>query len=105
MINFIKEFKTAKQAAKAGGRIALSMFGKEMKKSRKGKHRDFVTEADKLAENKIIRIIKSKFPDHSILAEEGGAKGASPYRWLIDPIDGTHNFYDGIPIFGTMVAL
>ncbi len=57
--------------------------------------KDVVTEVDERAEKIIIGHIKAAFPDHNILAEEGGyhaAENASPYTWVIDPLDGTANY-------------
>lgn len=60
---------------------------------------NLVTEADHAAEKAIINVIKSAYPDHFILSEEAGEiKMDSEYKWIIDPIDGTVNFANGIPI-------
>src|SRR5690606_5063436 len=60
---------------------------------------NLVTEVDKLSEKRIIEIIKSSFPKHSIISEEGGSEeNDSEYHWIIDPIDGTVNFAHNIPI-------
>lgn len=60
---------------------------------------DRVTEVDSQAENAIIDILKSEYPDHQIIAEESGLQGSfsSNYQWYIDPIDGTRNFASGLP--------
>ncbi len=102
--NFEKEMKVAETAARSAGKILMDMFRKEMSQTRK-QGRDFLTDADKAAEEAIIKTIKQNFPEHAILSEEAGESGNSRYRWVIDPLDGTHNFYYGIPIFGTMIAL
>ncbi|GAG39520.1 unnamed protein product, partial [marine sediment metagenome] len=72
----------------------------------KGKF-NLVTNVDRQSQRKIIEIIRSSFPDHSILAEEkGGLKSKkSPYRWLIDPLDGTNNYAHGYPCFCVSIAL
>jgi len=60
---------------------------------------NLVTEADHAAEKVIIETIKADFPDHEILSEECGSMGqGQEYKWIIDPIDGTVNFANGIPI-------
>lgn len=65
-----------------------------------------VTEADYAAEKAIIQEISATFPDHFILSEETGSKQTnSPYKWIIDPIDGTINFSNGIPICCVSVGL
>ncbi|WP_072758053.1 inositol monophosphatase family protein [Rhodanobacter sp. OK091] len=66
---------------------------------------DFVSEVDKLAEAEIIKELRRAYPDHAILAEESGATGKGPLTWVIDPLDGTHNYLRGIPHFGVSIAL
>jgi len=67
---------------------------------------DYVTEVDRLAEKEIISILRSKFPDHGILAEESGAHNEdNDYLWIIDPLDGTTNFIHGFPQFAVSIAL
>ncbi|MFQ5638198.1 MAG: inositol monophosphatase family protein [bacterium] len=66
-----------------------------------------VTRADREAEKAIGEMIQRRFPEHAILGEEFGETnpGQSPYRWIIDPLDGTTVFSLGTPNFGTLVAL
>ena len=65
-----------------------------------------VTIADTEAERIIIETITNEFPDHGFLGEESGdTRSASPYVWIIDPIDGTKNYVRHIPLFGTQIAL
>ena len=66
---------------------------------------DFVSEVDKLAEAEIIKELRRAYPDHAILAEESGATGRGPLQWVIDPLDGTHNYLRGIPHFCVSIAL
>lgn len=67
---------------------------------------DLVTIADKQSEAHIIERIREFFPQHLILAEEGGFLGpASDYVWIIDPLDGTTNFAHGLPIFAVSIGL
>lgn len=68
---------------------------------------DFVTEIDRLAENKIIEIIRKAYPMHGILAEESGdlTKPNDEIIWIIDPIDGTRNFLHGFPHFSISIAI
>lgn len=63
------------------------------------KFNDFVTEIDQNAEREIINIIHDAYPDHAIWGEESGKSGKSDYTWIIDPIDGTNNFFHGNPHF------
>ena len=71
---------------------------------RKGNH-DYVSEVDKMAEQAIVETLLEAYPDHAILAEEGGAQGKSEYVWIIDPLDGTTNFLHGLPQFAVSIAL
>jgi myo-inositol-1(or 4)-monophosphatase len=66
---------------------------------------DFVSEVDKLAEAEIIKELRRAYPDHAILAEESGALGKGPLTWVIDPLDGTHNYLRSIPHFCVSIAL
>lgn len=66
---------------------------------------DPVTEADRVVEDEIRDGLGRLFPDHAILGEERGETGSGPYRWTIDPIDGTRAFVIGQPMWGTLVGL
>lgn len=67
---------------------------------------DIVTDVDIYMETKIIEKIKELFPSHSIYSEEKGEIiGESDYTWFIDPIDGTINFANNLPLFSTSIAL
>lgn len=67
---------------------------------------DLVTTVDKAIEDKVIEIIRSQYPDHDILAEESQQPDhSSPYRWIIDPLDGTVNFAHNVPFFSLSIAL
>jgi len=97
--------KIAIQAAKEAGKILTENFGKVSKINVK-KRGDLVTNVDLEAEKKIISLIRKRYPEHSILSEESKQlKGSSEYRWIIDPLDGTHNYVRGIEIFGVSIAL
>jgi myo-inositol-1(or 4)-monophosphatase len=87
------------EATKAGAAEILRFFNSDFKVSNKEGVNNLVTEADHASEKAIISVIKSHFPDHFILAEETGElKQDSAYKWIIDPIDGTVNFANGIPL-------
>jgi myo-inositol-1(or 4)-monophosphatase len=60
---------------------------------------DFVSEVDRLAEAEITRELRRAYPDHAVLAEESGAAGKSDKVWVVDPLDGTHNYLRGFPHF------
>ena len=68
---------------------------------------DFVTQVDRMAEQKIIEGLRKRYPDHSFLGEESGLQeGAKKdHVWVIDPIDGTTNFIHGIPHFAISIGL
>ena len=67
---------------------------------------DFVSDVDRHAEELIISAIRQTYPDHAILAEESGTtQGESEYTWIIDPLDGTLNFLQGIPHFCVSIAV
>jgi histidinol-phosphatase len=68
--------------------------------------RSFVTQADTAIETRIRERILDAFPDHGLVGEEYGTEaGDASVRWYIDPIDGTHNFIRGVPLFGTLLAV
>jgi len=65
-----------------------------------------VTLADRGAEQLIRSAITARYPDHAIVGEEYGADDRySPFRWIVDPIDGTKSFIRGVPLFGVLIAL
>ena len=99
--------KTLVDCVKEGGAILLEYHNKLRTFHVHSKGRfDFVTEADLAAQEAIIRLIRSRHPEHDILAEEDRAiPGQSVSRWLVDPLDGTTNFIHGFPDFAVSVAL
>ncbi|MDA6840295.1 inositol monophosphatase, partial [Escherichia coli] len=68
---------------------------------------DVVTRADRESEELIAGMIAERYPDHAILGEEGGCRGnaASDWRWVVDPLDGTTNYSQGLPLFTVSIAL
>ena len=69
-------------------------------------HNDFVSNVDRTAETIIIDQIRETYPDHAILAEESGSlSGKSEFTWIIDPLDGTLNFLQGIPHFAVSIGV
>ena len=64
-----------------------------------------VTEADRGAEDALRRHLAAALPEHAVIGEEYGTKGTAPWRWIIDPVDGTKNFVRGIPVWATLIAL
>jgi myo-inositol-1(or 4)-monophosphatase len=96
----------AVRAAREAGRIITRNFNRidRLTISDKGSN-DFVSEVDRNAEAVIINLLREKYPNHAILAEESGKHGADDYLWIIDPLDGTTNFLHGFPQFAVSIAL
>jgi myo-inositol-1(or 4)-monophosphatase len=95
------------QAARKAGTIITRALDRleGVKVTPKGP-KDFATEIDHKAEAEIIQIIRKTHPDHSILGEEmGEQKGSDDTLWIIDPLDGTTNFYHGFPHFCVSIAI
>lgn len=101
----MKELKVAIKAAKESGKLVKKYFRKKFKVYEKP-DKTPVTDIDKLAEKRIVSIIKKNFPEHDILAEEFSYnKTNSKYKWIIDPIDGTKLFIRQMPYFGSSIGL
>ena len=101
----IKRKKIAVEAAKKAGNVLASGFSKPFKVKSKG-DRDMVTEIDIKAEKVVIDLIRKNFPDDGIFSEESPCVASkSGFEWIIDPMDGTHNFIHKIAIFGTSIAV
>ena len=93
------------KVAKEGGNIIRDRFLTEKKISFKGRS-DIVTDVDVEVENLVLGKLKYEYPDFSVLAEESAPiQTNSEYTWVIDPIDGTRNYAEGIPHFCILVAL
>ncbi len=69
--------------------------------------KDFVSDIDKASEAAIVEVLLEAYPDHTVVAEEGttGGKADSEFRWIIDPLDGTHNFIHGVPHWNISIAM
>ena len=95
----------AETVAIGAGQVTLEYFLKEIEIDKKEDDTP-VTIADRKAEEHIRARIRNEFPTHSILGEEEGEiQGKSPYRWIIDPIDGTQSFIRGVPLYTVLLAL
>ena len=67
---------------------------------------DLVTDSDRASEQHLVERISKRFPDHDIIAEEGGRKeAAGEYIWYVDPLDGTNNFAHGLPFFCVSIGV
>jgi len=97
---------TAVAGARVGAEVLLRYFrDSTLEITAKGSY-DFVTRADHESEERVVAEIRRRFPDHHILAEESGqTRGKdSEYEWFVDPLDGTSNFLQGLPVFCVSVA-
>ncbi|MEO1670303.1 MAG: inositol monophosphatase family protein [Cyanobacteria bacterium J06631_2] len=96
----------ATESVLAAGAVLKERWGKLNDIQEKGPG-DLVTEADKLAEAEVLKVLKRHLPEHQILAEESGALGNadSKFLWAIDPLDGTTNYAHGLPLAATSVGL
>lgn len=92
-------------AARQGAEVLLRYFrGGGLDARSKGLH-DYVTRADHESEQRVLETLRRRFPDHHVLAEEGGYdEGDSEYCWYVDPLDGTSNFIQGLPVFSISIA-
>lgn len=95
----------ARRLSEEAGKVTLNYFGKQIQVERK-EDTSPVTIADKETERFIRKAIEETYPDHGILGEEHGeVVSKSPYKWIIDPIDGTKSFIHGIPLYTVLIAL
>ena len=103
----VSRFGPAKWRARRARSCCVSTdggFRVEYKSS--GTDADLVTEADRTSERHIVERLRARFPDHDIVAEEGGGRETgSEYRWYIDPLDGTTNFAHHFPVFCVSIGL
>jgi myo-inositol-1(or 4)-monophosphatase len=97
---------TLLKATEAGAKELQRFFNGDFKITNKDGVNNPVTEADHASEKAIMEVIKADFPNHFILSEEAGEiKMDSEYKWIIDPIDGTINFANGLPICCVSIGL
>jgi myo-inositol-1(or 4)-monophosphatase len=94
----------ALRAALEAAQIQRRLFGRIARIDYKGWH-DPVTEADRASEDAIVAVLRGAFPGHAFLGEEGGPRGEADDTWLIDPLDGTHNYAHSFPWFAVSIAL
>ena len=97
--------ETAIEAARRAGEIQLRGLRDERKIEFKGEI-DLVTEVDRACERTILEILKGRFPQHDVITEESPMPlSGSPYRWIVDPLDGTVNYTHCYPVFAVSIAL
>lgn len=98
--------RTAEDACRAAAAVHRKYQRMGFTTSSKSVGHDRVTDADLEAESVIVQMIETSFPDHAILAEEGGRSDTdSAYLWVVDPLDGTSNYSRGIPYFSISVCV
>lgn len=95
----------AVEAAWQAGKITLEYYQTGTAVERKSDASP-VTLADRRSEEKLREALQHHFPAHGILGEEyGEVLGRTPYRWILDPLDGTRSFIQGVPFYGVMLGL
>ena len=113
--DYLPYMNFAKQLAYRAGRITLSYFDKGIHADLKSDESP-VTAADRAAEEFIRGEIEKAYPTHAIVGEEfgespspkgrgDGGEGGNPFRWIVDPIDGTKSFIRGVPTYSVLIAL
>ncbi|MBP2640755.1 MAG: histidinol-phosphatase [Firmicutes bacterium] len=107
MVDLFAAMEKVKELAITVGKMQKDNLGrKDLAMNTKSTSIDLVTEIDKQSEQMIIKFIRKNYPCHSILAEESGlAASETEYLWVVDPLDGTTNFSQGLPIFAVSIAL
>lgn len=98
------ELTVASEIAERAGRLIVERAGRIGRIEFKGS-RDIVTDVDKRSEELILRAVQRSFPGDAWLAEESGPSGSSSRTWVVDPLDGTINFANGIPIYCVSIGL
>ncbi len=103
------ELAAALEAAAAGAAELTSRYrpsGVRATASSKSRRRDLVTTADRAAEAAVLAVLRARFPNDAIVAEESAPEAVAASRyWCVDPLDGTNNFAHGVPLFCVSVAL
>lgn len=96
---------TAIEIAREAGAILNERFERPHEITYK-RPKDLVTEADRRSESLIISRLRKEFPDHDVVAEEGGGRrSGADYCWYVDPLDGTTNYAHGFPMFCVSLGL
>ncbi|MEN6566716.1 MAG: inositol monophosphatase family protein [Veillonellales bacterium] len=103
----LSTLENIKGLAVKAGKIQIENLGRsDLEIITKSSSIDLVTEVDKKSEKCILQFIGENYPSHSVLAEESGiSSGQSDYLWVVDPLDGTTNYSQGLPIFSVSIAL
>ncbi len=97
--------ETAVEIAREAGALLAHYFERRVAFEVKGEF-DLVTEADRASEKLVVERLRSHYPSHGIVAEEGGGHDAqAEYCWYVDPLDGTTNFAHSFPAFNVTLGL
>jgi myo-inositol-1(or 4)-monophosphatase len=97
--------ETAVEIAREAGALLANYLERRVGFELKGEF-DLVTEADRASERLVVERLRSHFPTHAIVGEEGGGhECSSEYRWFVDPLDGTTNFAHSFPVFNVTLGL
>ena len=95
----------AAKVARQTGKFLTDSFGKISEVTSK-EDKSLATDVDLEAERRIVELIRKKYPEDNFLSEESKyPEGTSDFKWVIDPMDGTHNFVHKIRIFGVSIGL
>jgi myo-inositol-1(or 4)-monophosphatase len=96
--------ETAIEAAAEAGKLLRKTFGTQLAVNQ-ATHYDIKLEIDEQSQKLITRVILADFPDHCILGEEGvTGRTNADVRWVVDPLDGTVNYFYGIPHYAVSIA-
>ncbi|MBM3715924.1 MAG: histidinol phosphatase [Actinobacteria bacterium] len=101
----LDDLALALRLADAADAVAMARFDSDDLRIDTKADASHVTEADLATERAIRAILDAERPDDAVLGEEYGTTGDTSRRWVIDPIDGTHNYMRGIPVWATLIAL
>jgi myo-inositol-1(or 4)-monophosphatase len=98
--------EVAVDAVRGAGAVLVDRLGGAMAIDHKNERTSLVTAVDLAAQEQIVRVIAERYPQHSILGEEGdGEVAGGELTWLVDPLDGTSNFAHGVPLACSSVAV
>lgn len=98
----------AHELADAAGKAILPHFRRRLTVDNKASDGGYdpVTAADRAAERAVRKLVRARFPDHGFEGEEYGDEALEhPWRWVVDPIDGTRAFVLGLPVWGSLIGL
>jgi histidinol phosphatase-like enzyme (inositol monophosphatase family) len=100
-----RRLEVAREAAIRAGRIMLKYARTDFERETKADG-SVVTIADRQSERLLRRTIEKSFPDDGVLGEEFGEKpGTTRYRWILDPLDGTLTYAQGVPLYGVLIGV